>query len=166
MFNSIPLKMENKFGVDPAGGNFRMESDEFFKKFPELKFDVIFIDGLHEYEQCQKDCINSINQLNKGGIILIHDLLPKSYYEEHIPQKQSPWTGDVWKVAVELQNSKNLEFKIVNIDMGVGLLKLKDNFEYIKMPELKKMNFENYLEFYKKLPLITSEVALGYIEKN
>ena len=33
VFNSIPLKISNKFGVDPVkGGNFRMTSDEFFKK--------------------------------------------------------------------------------------------------------------------------------------
>ena len=33
VFNSIPLKMTNKFGVDPStGGNYRMTSDEFFEK--------------------------------------------------------------------------------------------------------------------------------------
>ena len=32
VFNSIPLKMTNKFGVDPfEGGNYKMTSDEFFK---------------------------------------------------------------------------------------------------------------------------------------
>ena len=32
VFNSVPLKIENKFGVDPVrGGNFRMTSDEFFE---------------------------------------------------------------------------------------------------------------------------------------
>ena len=70
-FNSIPLKIEDKFGVDPIAGNYQMTSDEFFKKYPDLKFDVIFIDGLHHYDQCQRDCINSIKQLNKDGIILI-----------------------------------------------------------------------------------------------
>lgn len=70
VFNSIPLKIDNKFGVDPmTGGNYRMSSDEFFQRNKHLKFDVIFIDGSHEYEQCQKDCLNSINHLNKGGII-------------------------------------------------------------------------------------------------
>ena len=54
VFNSIPLKMSDKFGVDPEqGGNFRMTSDDFFKKYNNLKFDVIFIDGLHHYFQCQ-----------------------------------------------------------------------------------------------------------------
>ena len=34
VFNSIPLKLNNKYGIDPEqGGNFRMTSDVFFKKF-------------------------------------------------------------------------------------------------------------------------------------
>ena len=147
VFNSISLKIENKFGVDPAeGGNFRMTSDEFFKKYPDLRFNVIFIDGLHEHNQCRRDCINSMRVLNKNGVIFFHDFIPKSYFEEHIPRKQSEWTGDVWKVAVELMNSKNVDFKICNIDMGIGILKLKDNFSYKKMTELEKMNFDDFLK--------------------
>ena len=36
-------------------------------------FDVIFIDGLHHYKQCQKDCINALKFLKANGIILLHD---------------------------------------------------------------------------------------------
>ena len=165
VFNSIPLKLNNKYGVDSEqGGNFRMTSDDFFKKFPELKFDVIFIDGLHEYEQCQRDCINSMNQLNTGGIIFFHDMLPKSYFEECVPRKQGDWKGDVWKVAVELCNSKNVDFKMINIDCGIGVLKLQDKFEYKKMPELKNQSFENFLNYYKELPLINSKQGLELFE--
>ena len=33
-FDTIPLKTSDKYGVDPVrGGNFRMTSDEFLKKF-------------------------------------------------------------------------------------------------------------------------------------
>jgi len=79
VFNSIPLKIQNKFGVDPSeGGNYRMTSNEFFQKHENIKFDVIFIDGLHHYEQCQEDCINAMSALNKNGIILFHDFLPRS----------------------------------------------------------------------------------------
>ena len=164
VFNSIPLKMSDKFGVDPnQGGNFRMTSDDFFKKYNNLKFDVIFIDGLHHYFQCQKDCINSMNALNKGGVILFHDMLPKSYFEEQVPRRQGSWTGDIWKVAIELLNSENIDFKICNIDMGIGILKLKENYKYKKMPELEKMNFDDFLKFYKQLKLINSEEALDFI---
>jgi hypothetical protein len=164
VFNSIPLKIENKFGVDPkSGGNYRMTSDNFFKEYSHLKFDVIFIDGLHEHKQCQKDCLNSMRQLNDNGIIFFHDFLPRSFFEEKIPRKQSAWTGDVWKVVVELANSKNVEFKIINIDSGISVLKLKKNFEYKKLDELKEKSFKEYLEYKKNLPIITSELGLDFI---
>ena len=164
VFNSIPLKSDKKFGVDPLrGGNYRMTSDEFFKKYNHLKFNVIFIDGLHEYEQCQRDCLNSIKFLEVGGIILFHDFLPRSPYEENVPRKQSSWSGDVWKVAVELSNSVNVDFRIVNIDYGVGILKIKKDFKYNKMNNLKNENFNNFLEYKKKLPIITSEEGLKFI---
>ena len=138
VFNSIPLKMTNKFGVDPfEGGNYKMTSDEFFLKNKNLKFDVIFIDGLHHYEQCQKDCINSIKSLNPGGIVFLHDLLPRCEMEQKIPQSYNSWTGDVWKVALELSRSSNVDFRICNIDHGLGVLKIKEGFEY-KNLNLKK----------------------------
>jgi len=48
LFDSVAAK--NKVGVDPVGGGTkRTTSDEFFVK-NEKQFDVIFVDGLHEYE--------------------------------------------------------------------------------------------------------------------
>ncbi len=164
VFNSIPLKNNKKFGVDPIrGGNYRMTSDEFFKRYNHLKFNVIFIDGLHEYEQCQRDCLNSIKSLEDGGIIIFHDFLPRSPFEENVPRKQSAWTGDVWKVAVELTHSVNVDFRIVNIDHGIGILKIKKNFQYHKMDNLKNEDFKNFLEYKKKLPIISSEEGLEFI---
>ena len=167
VFNSVPLSLENKYGVDPIkGGNFRMTSDDFFKKNSQIKFDVIFIDGLHEYEQCQRDCLNSIKSLNENGIILFHDFLPRSTFEENVPRKQSSWTGDVWKVAVELANSKNAQFKIINIDMGIGVLKIKNNFEYKKMKELKNKSFKEYLDYKNNLSIISSQEGINFISDN
>lgn len=66
-FNAIPAI--NKIGVDPnAGGNIKDTSDNFFKN-NKKEFDVIFIDGLHIYEQCRKDIINSLKVLKKNGFI-------------------------------------------------------------------------------------------------
>ena len=165
VFNTIPLKIKNKIGVDPIeGGTHRVTSDEFFKSNSEF-FDVIFIDGLHEYEQCQKDCINSLKFLKPNGIIFFHDFLPRNSFEEAVPRKQNTWTGDVWKVAVEINNSKGLYFKIAKIDMGVGILKKSKEYEYIKDSELKLKNFKDfYSDYYKSLPIIASEEALDFID--
>lgn len=165
-FSSIPLLLKNKIGVDPSdGGTHRMTSDEFFNT-NQKKFNVIFIDGLHIYEQCQKDCINSLKFIEEDGIILFHDFLPQNYLQEKVPRKSASWTGDVWKVAVELSHSENMDFRIANIDYGVGILKPGKNAKYKKMPELNEMKFDDFLnKFYKNLPTVNSEEAIEFIEK-
>ena len=127
----------------------------------QIKFDVIFIDGLRTYEQCQRDCINSMSALKNNGIILFHDFLPNN-----IIQEKTNFSGDVWKIAVELSNSKNVEFKIANIGCGVGILKFKNNWEYLKIPELEKLTFKDfYKDYLPKLPVVNSEEAFNFIDK-
>ena len=113
-----------------------------------------------------KDCLNAIKHLNNNGIIFFHDFLPRSYYEERVPRIQSNWTGDVWKVGWELHNSRNVDFKIINIDQGIGVLKVKKNFEYLRIDDLEKKSFDDFLVYKKKLPIISSEYALDFIMKN
>ena len=59
---------------------------------------------------------------------------------------------------------KNMRFRIANIDYGVGLLKIKENSEYKKMPQLKDLRFNNFIKnYYRELPIISSEEALKFI---
>lgn len=163
VFNSIILPEKNKIGVDPKqGGNHRMTSDEFFNQ-NNINFDVIFIDGLHHYDQCQNDVINSLKFLNINGYIFIHDLLPLNWKMELVPRIQGNWSGDVWKVGYELSQIKDLDFKIANIDSGVGYLKKKRDVNYIKIPSLKDKRFKDYIKIFEKLPLINPNEALQEI---
>ena len=163
VFNSIMLEEKYKTGVDPrSGGNKRTTSDLFFKN-NKKKFDVIFIDGLHHYDQCQRDVINSIEALNRNGTIFIHDLIPLDWKSELVPRIQGHWSGDVWKVGYELSKIKNLNFKIVNVDSGVGFFKKKSKINYKKLTILKEQRFKDFLKIYKKLPLIEPEKALKKI---
>ena len=164
VFDSIPLKISNKLGVDPQmGGTHRMTSDDFFKA-NKKQFDVIFIDGLHHYEQVQKDLINSLNFLNQGGLILIHDMLPQNPDQEKVPQSQASWTGDVWKLAVELLESK-IDFVIANIDHGVGIVKPRGKKNYkSKNEKLFDQRFDSFMEIKEKLPIVTCEEAFDFID--
>lgn len=51
------------------------KSDVAFKMFLECgcKFDVVFIDGDHEYNQCKRDLECATNVLKVNGILLMHD---------------------------------------------------------------------------------------------
>ncbi len=155
LWSSVIVKPENKIGVDPEkGGNLRLTSDEFFKT-NNSKFDVVFIDGLHTYEQCQKDTINSINCLNDDGVILFHDFLPINWESEHVPRFVEGWTGDVWKVAYELSISSGGMFKIIECDSGVGIFFKKKDFKYQKLNyEIKDKDFKYFCEIYPKLPIM------------
>lgn len=99
------IEVENKIAVDPNVTTMlgfkdpRLEpitSDEFFLS-NEDKFDLIFIDGLHHSDQVERDIVNSWKALNSGGMILIHDILPKNEEMTLVPRKTKQWTGNVFK---------------------------------------------------------------------
>jgi hypothetical protein len=69
--NIREVKALHKDGVDPGSEgytppevNYPMTSDDFFdvlKGHDEIKYDIIFIDGLHHADQVEKDIKNSLN---------------------------------------------------------------------------------------------------------
>jgi hypothetical protein len=60
---------------------YRTTSDAFFAEFAgELgTYDVIYLDGLHTFEQTLRDFLNAMEFLNRRGVIVIDDVLPDSY---------------------------------------------------------------------------------------
>lgn len=151
LFNYI--KCENKVGVDPvSGGTIRKTSDQFFKD-NKNKFDCIFIDGLHEYTQVKKDIDNSLNSLNEGGIILLHDCLPNNFYAQAIPRCQYVWNGDVWKAIVECRTKKNLDVYTCYADNGIGVIFKRNNQNLLEhsIKNFKKLSFSFYFNDHKKL---------------
>lgn len=155
LFNSVPAI--KKIGVDPSsGGNVRKTSDDFFMSNDD-QFDVVFIDGLHTYEQVRRDLINSIKSLRNGGWIALHDMLPRNWIEHHVPIVSSgAWTGDVWKVAFELIETKGIEFNILKIDHGVGVIKVIDPEASLKdlTSTLSDQEFSYYYDNLDKLPIL------------
>ena len=144
-FNQINIK--KKIGVDPiSGGNLRMTSDKFFIENKE-KFDLIFIDGLHVYEQVIKDIFNSIKVLKENGIILVHDCLPRKLWYQTPTRMSDTWNGDVWKAIVECRTLENIDTYTCLADEGIGVIKVQKNNNLLN---LNLSNFKNlkYKEYY------------------
>jgi len=144
------IEIENKTGVDPeSGGNIKTTSDDFFLNNAE-KFDIIFIDGLHIYEQVKKDILNSINCLNDGGIVLVHDCMPDSLAKQAVPRFKMKWNGDVWKAIVDLRQNKDLDIYTCEMDEGIGIIKKNKNSEILKLYKpINKLKFKDYYNNYK-----------------
>ena len=123
----------------------RKTSDDFFEENVE-KFDLIFIDGLHVYEQVKKDIINSINFLNREGVILVHDCLPDTIGKQAVPRYKMQWNGDVWKAIVDLRQRDDLEIHTCFVDQGIGIIKKQINSSILKIN--KKTQDLKFSDFY------------------
>lgn len=154
----FPLRIARKVAVDPSPRlswrkrlrkcftnprNFFntyhfLTSDDFFARVPPPSggFDLVFIDGLHTYEQALRDTLNALKVLKPGGVIALHDCnpphgpaaLPAASYEAAAAAKAPGWTGewcgDVWKAIVHLRAGETaLEVAVLDCDYGVGLVR-------------------------------------------
>jgi len=164
--NLAAITAKNKVGVDPkSGGTLKITSDEYFSnQIEDNKFDLIFIDGLHTYEQVYRDFINSYNALEEGGIIVAHDFLPTTFREQMVPRVSRTWNGDVWRLALDLRDH-GVQFKIVNMDYGLLLVKNAKLLEDIES-ENKNTNFQSYIDFIKgnDTPICTFDEGLEWIK--
>lgn len=160
-FCFFKIKADNKVAVDPnfiiklknrikayirntSNFNnkfFELTSDQFFEEQHQYikaigGIDVIFIDGLHLYEQVVTDIENSLKYLNKGGVILVHDCNPltanaavRAYTSEEVAAMNLPgydyiWNGDVFKAITKLRSTrKDLDIIVINTDHGVGVIR-------------------------------------------
>ena len=150
LFSKIII--EKKVGVDPvSGGTVRDTSDNFFKKNNE-KFDIIFIDGLHEYAQVKKDINNSLFFLNDDGVIFLHDCMPMRFICQAVPRAKAVWNGDVWKNIVEARTKPEIDTYVVHADNGIGMIlkRTNKNLLNLSLNNFKKLKFRDYYYNYKQ----------------
>ena len=176
-FLQTHFKPENKTGVDPdpkfdiVGKEFKFTkatSDAFFKTLADGKkdrYNVIFIDGMHQSEYFLRDFNNSVKVLDNEGSVFIDDILPltyneqlkiprKHYYENGILKYGEEWTGDIWKVIYHifknyLNNLEDYKYFYNPCYRGVLHLKLKNAFE---IPESELETINNY-DYFTDFPV-------------
>ena len=156
--NFSKIIIDNKTGIDPLkGGTLRMTSDKFFEK-NNKNFDLIFLDGLHTYEQTIKDIDNSLRYLNINGVILIHDCLPTKIWNQIVPRIYGHWNGDVWKAIVHSRTYDHADTYTCVADHGIGIIFKRKNMNrlIIEEKDFKKLKFKQYYNNYKKFMNIIS----------
>lgn len=125
----MAVKVEGRFGVDPhfvvplakvAGKGVRLieqTSDVFFDSLPvKFQFDLVFIDGLHVFEQVVRDLQNTLLHTHRRSAILIDDTKPNDVFSTIRDmdaafsfRKQAglpglSWHGDVFKVVAYIHD--------------------------------------------------------------
>ena len=146
------LNIDHRVGVDPVeGGNIKTTSDNFFSTNQE-NFDMIFIDGLHEYSQVMKDIQNSLKFINKRGVILLHDCLQRTIWNQITPRINSDWNGDVWKAIVECRTYDNIDTYTCVADRGIGIIFKRKNRNKLSIntTNFKKLSYKEYFLNHNK----------------
>jgi hypothetical protein len=127
------IRVHSRVGVDPMPlfdttilpngfTFFRVESDSYFLSIdPKVKFDIVFLDGLHTFEQTRSDLFNALEHLS-CGVVLIDDTFPSDEIAAMPDLEQSralrpepaKWMGDVWKLVVYIDAAlPQLDFRTI-----------------------------------------------------
>ncbi len=139
-------------------------SDIFFNEIirsnKKTVFDVVFIDGLHTYQQTFFDIIHTLQHIHLHSALVLHDINPETEAlalpaasrsaARSVHKEKSFWCGDSWKSFHHfIQLNKRLDqFDLftLNCDYGLGIAFPKPNFNPSDWMNLKPE------KFYEELP--------------
>lgn len=124
------MRVADKVGVDPdplSAATVHETSDAYFAALdPAVRFDLIFIDGLHLSEQVERDVANALAHLSEGGVIMLHDCDPPSELAGGREMCSGFWCGDVWRAWVawrRLLAPWIYQNFTVDADLGLGVIR-------------------------------------------
>ena len=145
-------------------------ADEFFAK-RRNKFDIIFIDGLHKELQVDKDIENALSRLRKGGLVVLHDTMPRTEMVcTNDPEAGQPWMGTVYRSFWKLRTEAT-DLDMCTVDKGTGFSFIRPgvnrpysspqfkghmSFKYLNLHRAQVMNIIP-LEHFKRSWLIKPE---------
>nr|QBK88122.1 MAG: methyltransferase domain protein [Marseillevirus LCMAC202] len=137
---------------------YRMSSDDAFKIINK-KYDIILVDGWHNFDQVERDIFNSLACLTNDGILVVHDCNPSTYkctrdmqsVTEMIEKTQGVWCGNVYQVIIKLKITRpDLKIQVVDTDFGCGLIE-KKNSEHVKLPKAKLIKWKYFCKHRAQL---------------
>jgi hypothetical protein len=153
-YNWNNVNIELKHGVDPAekaAATFKMPSDEFFAHHVNMKYDIVFVDGLHLFEQAYRDIVNSLKWLNDNGTIVVHDCNPTEEITQRRERASSAWHGDVWKAILKLRmEDPTISIFTIDADEGCTVIR-KGSQELFKTSEPESVIYDfNFFDANRK----------------
>ncbi|MDG3441355.1 class I SAM-dependent methyltransferase [Nitrospirillum amazonense] len=179
-FSSSPV------GTKPSLFLYQKTSDQFFRDHDARAIsgdtlDVVFLDGLHQFEYLLRDFINSEKSCNRHSLIMLDDCLPvnaeMTERRHNAPQRKNQdyagwWTGDVWKMIPILKKyRKDLHITLVDTtptgivcitNLNPSSTILEDNYyEILKEFDDAVMTDENIEKFYQENEIDSSQAIMA-----
>jgi hypothetical protein len=159
-------------------------SDAFFAGLDlDQTFDLVFLDGLHHFEQTYRDLVNTLAHSHPRTVILIDDTVPTSLYSsqrERGMQAQElesrglqglVWHGDVYKMLVAIHDfHPTLDFVTITTDGNPQTLvwRSKARPRTPLIGSFEGIERLDYFEFKRLLPQLNAmseETAMTYARR-
>lgn len=156
-------------------------SDDFFSSVDSIpNFDIVFLDGLHTFDQTYRDFCNALLFTHDRSIIIIDDTVPNDYYSSLRSQsscvlrrrREAPgstigeWRGDVYKVTLLLTLFHgSLGFITANDEGPAQTIVWRKhgypNLSKVYPPTINQDRYELLLEYLYRLPSIDFDWLLS-----
>lgn len=164
---------------------YEVPSNEYFQSIRAESdlFDVIFIDGLHTFDQTLRDLLSAACCLRGGGVIVVDDVMPVSYassisdlqhftrFREATSLTDGSWMGDVYKIPFFVKNFAPLwSYATVIENMEQMVIwkapSLAQNFEGMSIQSICDLSYSDFVlrkDILNLLPMSEIElVVLGH----
>lgn len=141
---------------EPESSYHEITSDDFFSDNTE-QFDLIFLDGMHTFEQTLRDLLNAIVYLKPRGVVVIDDVRPSSYaaalHSEARAQELKKalgiddggaWMGDVFRLVFFIETFlQAFSYATIRETHGVLVLwkKPRGSIPYRRVADVAAMDY-------------------------
>ena len=194
----LNVEVAEKVGVDP---DFKFDiaphqsaksllvpktSDQFFEELdPEVVFDLIYIDGLHTFEQTYRDFCNALMHSHSQTIILIDDVYPTDPFgifpTQEIAKAERAklgivgwaWWGDVFKINYMIHDfHPALNYALIDPRENAGQLAVWFEGKSPRRPifnsieAITRLDYLGFLNTCAKLNPAAEEIAFEMVTKD
>jgi Methyltransferase domain len=93
-----------------------------------LAYDVILVDGWHEYDNAFDDLTSALFLLRPGGTVVVHDCMPPDAEHATPAYHDGPWCGVSYEAFLDVVLANRLSYLTVDTDYGCGIIQKADPY--------------------------------------
>lgn len=110
--------------TDPrVQGMIQASPDAYFAGLsPQDKFDIILLDSSHLSDEVSRHLGAALRHLAPGGVVVVHDCLPRNEAMASRDRCSGPWLGDTWKAFAAYASVSPHLCYTVDTDWGCGVV--------------------------------------------
>ena len=111
------------------------------------KFDIIFVDPYHTFDQSNYDIELAYSLLSENGFIVVHDCYTTLKFLYNPEYQYGGWCGETYKSFINFNiNHPKYQLFVVDCDYGCGIISKNKKRRKLYDKKLDDITLDNFLE--------------------